>query len=207
MVRRSINFIWVNKNVSPVLLLLTSIACAQVSASPSPGAIPLAANGKAATLLAEPTAWPGVTRAVHDLAEDVHAITGLTPEVTQTLPRNGDMVLIATVGRSPLLDRLGASTRSTSPRSEINGKPRSRRPSSTPSPAFVRRSSSLAATSVEPSSAYTTSRGRSASRPGAGGPMCRYRTRRPSTFPPAASSLLRPRSNIAVFFSTMKLLR
>jgi hypothetical protein len=102
------NLIWQSKNTSAFLFLIASTVFGQVSTAPSPGAIPLAADGKAAALVVETTAWPGVIRAAHDLAEDVHAVTGLTPAVTQTLPRSGDFVLIATLGRSPLLDRLDA---------------------------------------------------------------------------------------------------
>jgi len=90
------------------LFLLAQAGFAQMLSSPAPGSIPLAAGRKTATLVVEPAAWPGVRRAAGDLAEDVHGVTGLLPKVSETLPASGEIVLVATVGRSPLLDRLSA---------------------------------------------------------------------------------------------------
>jgi hypothetical protein len=102
-----LNFTRMSK-LFPTLLLIASTAFGQAAPKSSSDAIRLAADGTTSTLVVEPTAWPGVTRAAHDLAEDVHSVTGLSPAVTQTVPHAGDIVLIATVGRSALLDRLAA---------------------------------------------------------------------------------------------------
>ena len=93
------------------LFLLAHISFAQTLTTPTRGSIALAAGDKTATLVVEAAAWPGVRRATDDLAKDVHAATGLSPKVVQTLPASGEILLIATVGRSPLLDRLAAQHR------------------------------------------------------------------------------------------------
>jgi Glycosyl hydrolase family 115 len=108
MMLRSMTLVRSNKVVFLFLLLIASTVFAQVSTSASPGDLPLAAEGKTARLVVESTAWPGVARAAHDLAEDVQAVSGMTPAVESALPHSGDIVLVATVGRSPLLDRLSA---------------------------------------------------------------------------------------------------
>src|SRR5580698_10466288 len=103
-----LNLIRADKTIFTFLVLSASTVFAQVSTTPSPGALPIVANDRSVTLVVETTAWPGVTRAVHDLAQDIHAVTDLTPEITQDLPRGGDMVLVASLGHSPLLDQLAA---------------------------------------------------------------------------------------------------
>jgi hypothetical protein len=104
--RRSIDLVMAGRKVAPLLFLLTSIACAQASAAPSPGAVPLAANGKAATLVVEGTAWAGLIRAAHDLAEDIHAVTGLTPNFGETL---GAMEVFPVLSPSTPLGQRGIS--------------------------------------------------------------------------------------------------
>src|SRR5215472_8889855 len=112
MLRYLMNLICVNsQRVLLLLFLLAPVGFAQTLTTSTRGSILLAAGDKTATLVVEAGAWPGVRRAAGDLAEDVRAVTGLSPKVVQTLPASGEILLIATVGRSPLLDRLAGEHR------------------------------------------------------------------------------------------------
>ncbi|MER5266244.1 glycosyl hydrolase 115 family protein [Actinosynnema sp. NPDC002837] len=73
---------------------------------PGPGRFPLASRGKAAALVVSDADHPGVVRVVGDLRDDVERVTGVRPEITSE-PR-GDVVIVGTVGRSPLIDDLVA---------------------------------------------------------------------------------------------------
>lgn len=78
-----------------------------VSTSSTPGAFVLAANGQPAALLVSSEDWPGVIRAVGDLSQDVERVTGHNaPMVKNAAPGKGEVVLIGTIGRSPLIDEL-----------------------------------------------------------------------------------------------------
>lgn len=83
-----------------------------VSPSPTPGGFVLAANGKAATLVVSSADWPGVIRAARDLSQDVGRVTGrdapLVQAAGESIPRGIDVVLIGTIGKSPLIDALVA---------------------------------------------------------------------------------------------------
>ncbi|MGA3236688.1 MAG: glycosyl hydrolase 115 family protein [Bryobacteraceae bacterium] len=74
-----------------------------VETSPHPGAFALVENGSAAAIRIDAADWPGVQRAAHDLQADVNRVTGVTP-AWDTAARK--MVLIGTVGKSPLIDQL-----------------------------------------------------------------------------------------------------
>ena len=73
-----------------------------VETSPRPGAFALVEKGTAA-IRVDASDWPGVLRAAHDLQADVDRVTGVTPAWDTAARR---MVLIGTVGRSPLIDQL-----------------------------------------------------------------------------------------------------
>jgi len=78
-----------------------------VSTSPSPAAFVLAANGKAAPLVVSDEDWPGVVRAAGDLSRDVGLVTGHdAPLIRDRPPAGSDLILIGTIGRSPLIDAL-----------------------------------------------------------------------------------------------------
>jgi hypothetical protein len=67
----------------------------------------LAANGKAAPLVVSDEDWPGVVRAAGDLSLDIGRVTGHDAPLIKGSPAAGiDVVLIGTVGRSPLIDAL-----------------------------------------------------------------------------------------------------
>ena len=78
-----------------------------VSASPGSGRFPLVAGGRAAPLVVSAADYAGVIRVVDDLQSDLAAVTGVRPPVGHdTLPAGRDPVLIGTIGKSPLIDRL-----------------------------------------------------------------------------------------------------
>lgn len=88
-----------------------------VAFDPGPGRFPLAERGVAAALWVAEGDFPGVLRVAGDLATDIERVTGTRPALTKTsgaLPDPGSpssparVVLLGTLGRSPLLDRLVA---------------------------------------------------------------------------------------------------
>ena len=54
----------------------------------------------------EPEGFEGVRRIAGTVAKDIQAVTGQLPEVTDRLTENGQVILCATLGRSPMADRL-----------------------------------------------------------------------------------------------------
>ncbi|MBO0359173.1 glycosyl hydrolase 115 family protein [Hymenobacter sp. BT186] len=78
-----------------------------VSAKKSKGSFPLAASGNATALYASTQDWPGVLRAAKDLQADINRVTRLTPSLTTNqAPAGKEVVLIGTLGKSPLIDGL-----------------------------------------------------------------------------------------------------
>ncbi|HEY0537298.1 MAG TPA: glycosyl hydrolase 115 family protein [Actinoallomurus sp.] len=78
-----------------------------ISGSPGPGRFPLVSAGRAAPLVVDGGDYPGVIRVVDDLRTDLESVTGVRPAVsTGRIPSGQDVVLIGTIGRSPLIDRL-----------------------------------------------------------------------------------------------------
>jgi len=93
-----------------VLAAPTATAATYLDARSGPGRFPLVAAGRAAPLVVSASDHPGVVRAVGDLAADVNRVTGVTPAVVLDSPgRQRDVVLVGTIGRSPLIDGLIAS--------------------------------------------------------------------------------------------------
>jgi Glycosyl hydrolase family 115/Gylcosyl hydrolase family 115 C-terminal domain len=74
-----------------------------VETSPRAGTFALAENGSAATIRVDAADWPGVQRATHDLQADVKRVTGITPAWDTAAHK---MILIGTVGKSPLIEQL-----------------------------------------------------------------------------------------------------
>jgi hypothetical protein len=88
-----------------------------VTATPEAGSFALAHGGKIAAVYVATADWPGVLRAAKDLQADVNRVTGLTPEMLSEVPNwrgnapsaealLGSAVIIGTVGKSPIIDRL-----------------------------------------------------------------------------------------------------
>ncbi|WP_328455893.1 glycosyl hydrolase 115 family protein [Amycolatopsis sp. NBC_00438] len=68
---------------------------------------PLVTRGKAATIVVSAGDRPGVRRVVGDLAADVERVTGVRPAVSiDVVPAHGPVVLVGTLGHSPLVDDL-----------------------------------------------------------------------------------------------------
>jgi hypothetical protein len=81
-----------------------------VSTENGPGRLVLVERGSTAPIVVSPDDHPGVVRAVGDLAADIARVTGERPVVsTGGVPPRGDVVLVGTIGRSPLIDGLVAA--------------------------------------------------------------------------------------------------
>lgn len=71
---------------------------------------PLSINGKSAPLYASPQDYPGVLRVLKLFRTDIGTVTGATPEiVVETSPSEKEIVLVGTLGKSPLIDELAQS--------------------------------------------------------------------------------------------------
>jgi len=79
-----------------------------VSSTPVQGGFVLYTSQKAAPLVVSDADWPGVVRAVGDLSADVERVTGHAAGVVKDVRGMGaeDVVLIGTIGKSPLIDAL-----------------------------------------------------------------------------------------------------
>jgi len=89
----------------------TADATPYVSASAGAGRFPLAAAGRPASLVVSSRDDPGVVRAAGDLRADLGRVTGAEPTLIQAAsagvdPGAGPVVLIGTLGKSPLVDGL-----------------------------------------------------------------------------------------------------
>lgn len=73
-------------------------------------ALPLIASGKPAPVYVDPADFPGVRRAAADLCADVERVSGLKPAlIAETAPHGETVVLVGTLGRSALINRLVAT--------------------------------------------------------------------------------------------------
>ncbi len=81
---------------------------AYVSSSSGKGYFALAVGGKPAPLYTSPQDWPGVWRAAGDLQADLERVTGAKPALytSEKVPHQKQVVLIGTLGKSPLIDKL-----------------------------------------------------------------------------------------------------
>ncbi|MCC3153136.1 glycosyl hydrolase 115 family protein [Hymenobacter sp. BT770] len=82
------------------------LGASTVSATKGKGAFTLAAGGKAAAIYASASDWPGVLRAAKDLQADVQRVTKIEPRFGTAKPTGAEVVLIGTIGKSPLIDQL-----------------------------------------------------------------------------------------------------
>jgi len=93
------------------LVLLLAVIGSQVTLGAS-GDFPLVQNGLAATLVGSPTDDKVVAIATGDLAADIEKITEIRPaSISPSDSKGGPLVLIGTLGRNPLIDRLVAEKR------------------------------------------------------------------------------------------------
>jgi hypothetical protein len=78
-----------------------------VKTSPVPGSFTLAHAGTTAKLYVDAGDWPGVIRAAHDLQADIQRVSGVEPVFSDDpKPPRGEVVLIGTIGRNAVIDRL-----------------------------------------------------------------------------------------------------
>ncbi|NUP68752.1 MAG: glycosyl hydrolase [Nonomuraea sp.] len=78
-----------------------------ISPTAGPGRFPLVAAGRAAPIVVSGKDHEGVVRVAGDLQADVERVTGVRPVVaTDEVPRQPDVVLVGTIGKSPLIDGL-----------------------------------------------------------------------------------------------------
>jgi hypothetical protein len=78
-----------------------------VADHPVRGSFALAAHGATPPIVVSKADYPGVVRVVSDLRDDIHRVTGITPTVrTDTVGSAKHVVLVGTIGRSPLIDDL-----------------------------------------------------------------------------------------------------
>jgi len=83
-----------------------------VETVPSPGSFPIVREGEVAKVCVDAEDWPGVIRAAKDLQADIGRVTGHVPEMAlEAKGLRGAVVLIGTLGRSPILDGLARSGR------------------------------------------------------------------------------------------------
>ena len=90
----------------PLLLLTLLLATSNAQAQTKAVSFPLAASGKTAPIYASATDWPGVLRAARDLQADVQRVTKTVPRFSTEKPTGQQVVLIGTLGKSPLIDAL-----------------------------------------------------------------------------------------------------
>ncbi|MEV4017459.1 glycosyl hydrolase 115 family protein [Nonomuraea angiospora] len=78
-----------------------------ISSSGGPGRFPLATAGRAAPIVVSADDHAGVVRVAGDLQADIERVTGVRPALAKDeVPSQDDVVLVGTIGRSPLIDRL-----------------------------------------------------------------------------------------------------
>src|SRR5690606_37886191 len=78
-----------------------------ITFAPAPNALALVHDGVAAPLVVDAQDWPGVTRTVRALQTDIERVSRQTPRIESAAPlRASHAVLIGTIGRSSLIDRL-----------------------------------------------------------------------------------------------------
>ncbi|MEI6945679.1 glycosyl hydrolase 115 family protein [Paraflavisolibacter sp. H34] len=72
------------------------------------GAFRIAAKGKSSEIYVDPDDWKGVLRAAADLGDDVRKVTGTAAPVRPHLRWGNGAILVGTIGKSRIIDRLVA---------------------------------------------------------------------------------------------------
>ncbi|MFJ8642773.1 glycosyl hydrolase 115 family protein [Streptomyces sp. NPDC093610] len=85
---------------------------AYISFTPRSGTFPLVRAGEAAPIVVSDKDYDGVVRVAGDLQDDIERVTGVRPALSRNAaPRGREIVLVGTIGRSPLIDGLIAAGR------------------------------------------------------------------------------------------------
>jgi hypothetical protein len=66
----------------------------------------IAADSKSASIYVDPDDWKGVVRAAEDLGDDVRKVTGTISPVIQDKTFGTNSILVGTIGKSRIIDRL-----------------------------------------------------------------------------------------------------
>ena len=74
--------------------------------APQPKSFPIVDRGTGTKIFVSSEDWPGVRRAVQDLCNDLHQVTGVRVEQEPKLAREDDVILVGTLGKSPEIDDL-----------------------------------------------------------------------------------------------------
>ncbi|MFF2329845.1 MULTISPECIES: glycosyl hydrolase 115 family protein [unclassified Streptomyces] len=83
---------------------------AYISFTPRSGSFPLVRGGRAAPLVVSDRDHAGVVRVAGDLRADIERVTGVRPALSRgAIPSGREIILVGTIGRSPLIDGLVAS--------------------------------------------------------------------------------------------------
>src|SRR4051812_49772 len=78
-----------------------------VTTRPGPGRFPLVEHGRAATIVVSTKDFAGVVRVAGDLQSDLERVSGVKPALSRDAVPNGSaVILLGTIGRSPLIDGL-----------------------------------------------------------------------------------------------------
>jgi hypothetical protein len=85
---------------------LASAADSYISSKGGPGLFPLVAEGKSAPLCVSSQDYPGVLKIVKHLQADIERVTGIPPKIIKDKAAGSAIVIIGTIGRSPLIDTL-----------------------------------------------------------------------------------------------------
>ncbi|WP_037801934.1 glycosyl hydrolase 115 family protein [Streptomyces resistomycificus] len=98
---------------APLLPGVIAATAPAAEAAPSDRpAFPLVRDGSAVDVFVDPSDDPAVVRAAGDLPADVERVGGVRPRLLHTLPeRAAHLVLVGTIGASPVIDRLVAERR------------------------------------------------------------------------------------------------
>src|SRR5574341_606231 len=97
--------------------LIVVFACSQIASASNDksyisteqgkGTFTLSASGKSVPLYASSQDYPGVLRVLKHLQKDLTNVTGAQPDLSiDTMPASKEIVLIGTLGRSPVIDKL-----------------------------------------------------------------------------------------------------
>ncbi len=77
-----------------------------VETRPSQGSLQICAGASVAAIGVSSNDWAGVVRAAHDLSADINRVTGKSPAIFTASAASSNVILIGTVGKSEIIDRL-----------------------------------------------------------------------------------------------------
>ncbi len=106
---RSFSYLWLLLLVGfAPFSLLAQTGQSYISNNKQAGAFPLSVAGKSSPLFISGEDFPGAIRALEDLKADIGRVTNAEPQLTvgKKTPKAKEIVLVGTLGKSPLIDQL-----------------------------------------------------------------------------------------------------